>query len=73
MTALMPLDVLGCDGGHLIVADELGSLTGKLLEDVVDERVHDRHDLAGDSNTRVHLLQRCRSCASPRSSCPLPH
>lgn len=30
MTALMPLEVLGCDGGHLIVADELGSLAGKL-------------------------------------------
>lgn len=30
VTALMPLDVLGCDGAHLIVADELGSLAGKL-------------------------------------------
>ena len=30
---------------------------GDLLEDVVDERVHDGHRLGGDTGVRVHLLE----------------
>ncbi|KAG2592829.1 hypothetical protein PVAP13_5NG583501 [Panicum virgatum] len=40
------LDLPGGDGGLLV-----------LLEDVVDERVHDGHGLGGDTNVRVHLLE----------------
>jgi hypothetical protein len=51
------LDLAGRDGGLLVVARELGGLTGQLLEDVVDEGVHDGHGLGGDADVRVHLLQ----------------
>jgi hypothetical protein len=32
-------------------------LTGDALENVVDERVHDRHGLGGDSSVGVDLLE----------------
>jgi hypothetical protein len=51
------LDLAGGDGGLLVVARELGGLAGELLEDVVDERVHDGHGLGGNADVRVHLLQ----------------
>ena len=51
------LDLAGGDGGLLVVARELGSLRGDLLEDVVDERVHDGHALLGDSGVGVDLLE----------------
>uniref|UniRef100_A0A453T245 Uncharacterized protein n=1 Tax=Aegilops tauschii subsp. strangulata TaxID=200361 RepID=A0A453T245_AEGTS len=51
------LDLPGRDGGLLVVAGELGGLAGELLEDVVDEGVHDGHGLGGDADVRVHLLQ----------------
>jgi hypothetical protein len=51
------LDLAGGDGGLLVVAGEAGGLLRELLEDVVDEGVHDRHGLGGDSDVRVHLLQ----------------
>ena len=51
------LDLAGGDGGLLVVAGELGGLGGELLEDVVDERVHDGHGLGGDADVGVHLLQ----------------
>lgn len=41
----------------LVVADELGGLKGDLLEDVIDERVHNVHRSLGDANLRVDLLQ----------------
>merc|ERR1711990_626809 len=41
----------------LVVADEAGGLTGNLLEDVVDERVHDGHGLLGDTELGVDLLE----------------
>ena len=41
----------------LVVSDELGSLSGNLLEDVVDERVHDAHGSLGDSSLWVDLLE----------------
>jgi hypothetical protein len=51
------LDLAGGDGGLLVVPRELGGLGGELLEDVVDEGVHDGHGLGGDADVGVHLLQ----------------
>ena len=51
------LDFPAGDGGLLVVVSKAGSLDGDSLEDVVDERIHDAHGLAGDSSVRVHLLQ----------------
>jgi hypothetical protein len=51
------LDLAGGDGGLLVVARELGGLGGELLEDVVDEGVHDGHGLGRDADVGVHLLQ----------------
>ena len=41
----------------LVVSDELGGLGGNLLEDVVNERVHDGHGSLGDSDFGVDLLE----------------
>ena len=51
------LDFPAGDGGLLVVVSKAGSLNGDSLEDVVHERVHDAHGLAGDSSVRVNLLQ----------------
>ena len=51
------LDLAGGDGGLLVVAGELGGLGGELLEDVVDEGVHDGHGLGGDADVGVDLLE----------------
>ena len=51
------MDFAGGHGGLLVVAGELGRFGGDLLEDVVDERVHDGHGLGGDAGVRVHLLE----------------
>ena len=41
----------------LVVANKAGALSGNLLEDVVDERVHDAHGSLGDSSLWVDLLE----------------
>ena len=51
------LDLAGGEGVLLVVADEAGRLGGDLLEDVVDERVHDGHGSLGDAGLGVHLLE----------------
>ena len=51
------LDLAGGEGVLLVVADETGRLGGDLLEDVVDERVHDAHGSLGDTGLGVHLLE----------------
>ena len=51
------LDLAGGEGVLLVVADETGRLGGDLLEDVVDEGVHDAHGLLGDAGLGVHLLE----------------
>ncbi|EMS46482.1 hypothetical protein TRIUR3_19478 [Triticum urartu] len=51
------LDLPGGDGGLLVVPRQLGRLPGELLEDVVDEGVHDGHGLGGDADVGVHLLE----------------
>ncbi|WZZ21702.1 hypothetical protein YC2023_123089 [Brassica napus] len=45
------------DGRLLVVPRKLGTLTSELLEDVVDEAVHDPHRFARDSDVGVNLLQ----------------
>lgn len=51
------LDLAGRQSVLLVVADEAGGLVGDLLEDVVDEGVHDRHGLLGDASLGVDLLE----------------
>jgi len=51
------LDFAARDGRALVVVSQTGRLTGNALEDVVDERVHDRHGLGGDAGVGVDLLQ----------------
>ena len=51
------LDLSGGEGVLLVVADELGGLEGDLLEDVVDEAVHDLHGSLGDASLGVDLLE----------------
>lgn len=51
------LDLSGGDGRLLVVSSQLGGLGGNSLENVVDERVHDRHGLLGNTGVRVSLLQ----------------
>ena len=40
-----------------VVSNESGALVGDLLEDVVDERVHDGHGSLGDAGLWVNLLE----------------
>jgi len=51
------LDLAGREGALLVVAGQAGSLKGQALEDVVDERVQDRHATLGDTGVGVHLLE----------------
>ena len=51
------LNLAGGEGVLLVVADETGRLGGDLLEDVVDERVHDAHGSLGDAGLGVDLLE----------------
>ena len=51
------LNLTGSDGGPLVVVGEARGFSGEPLEDVVDERVHDRHSLGGDAGVGVHLLE----------------
>ena len=51
------LDLPAGDGGATVVVGQAGSLGGDTLEDVIHERVHDRHGLGGDTGIGMHLLQ----------------
>ena len=51
------LDFARGDGRLLVVARESGRFLSELLEDVVDEAVHDPHGLARNTDVRVYLLQ----------------
>ena len=51
------LDLAGGEGVLLVVSHEAGGLGGNLLEDVVDEGVHDGHGSLGDTGLGVHLLE----------------
>ena len=41
----------------LVVSGKLSGFGGDTLEDIVDEGVHDRHTLLGDTGIRVDLLE----------------
>ena len=45
------------DGRLLVVLGQPRGFSSDLLEDVIHERVHDAHGLAGDASLGVHLLQ----------------
>ena len=49
------LDFPRGDSWLLVVAGQAGSLCGNLFEDVVDERVQNRHGFARDASVRVDL------------------
>ena len=51
------LDLPGGEGGLLVVLGKLSGLSCDALEGVVDERVHDRHTLLGDTSVGVDLLE----------------
>ena len=66
------LDLPGGDGATTVVVGQTASLGGDALEDVVHERVHDRHGLAGDTGVGVHLLQHFVDVDGVRLPPPLP-
>ena len=51
------LDLSRSNGWLLVIASQSGNLLSELLEDIVDEAVHDPHGLAGDIDVWVNLLQ----------------
>ena len=51
------LDLAGRDRGLLVVTSKARCLGSNLLEDVVNERVHNRHSLGADSGVGVDLLE----------------
>ena len=51
------LDLPRSDGASLVVVSKTAGFSRDTLEDVVHERVHDRHSLGGDTGVRVDLLQ----------------
>lgn len=57
------------DCGSLVVGGELGRFTGDTFEDVVHERVHDRHGLVGDTSVWMNLYGRQASIISQCAWC----
>ena len=51
------LDLSAGQGVLSVVSNELGGLKGDLLEDVLDERVHDVHASLGNASLWVDLLE----------------
>ena len=51
------LDFPRAQSSLLVVSGQLSSLIGNALENVVNERVHDRHTLLGDTGIGVDLLE----------------
>lgn len=51
------LDLAAREGGLLVDADEATGLSGDLLEDIVDEGVHDGHGTLGDTGVGVDLAE----------------
>ncbi|KAK8279397.1 hypothetical protein V6Z12_D09G108300 [Gossypium hirsutum] len=51
------LNLTGGDGGLLVIACEPRRFLSQLLEDVVDEAVHNTHGFAGNADIRMDLLQ----------------
>ena len=51
------LDFAGGESVLSVVSNKSGGLVGDLLEDVVDEGVHDGHGSLGDAGLWVNLLE----------------
>lgn len=51
------LDFPTCDGRSLVIMSKTGGLRRNSLENVVHERIHDRHSLGRDTGVRVYLFQ----------------
>ena len=51
------LNLAGRESRLFVIGGELSSLTSNALEDVIDERVHDRHSLLADTGIGVDLLE----------------
>ena len=51
------LDFSAGESGLLVVSGKLSGFGSNSLEDIVDEGVHDRHTLLGDTGIGVDLLQ----------------
>ena len=51
------LDFSAGESVSLVVSHELGGFTGKFLEDIVDEGVHDGHGSLGDTSIWMNLFQ----------------
>ena len=51
------LDLPRCNRRALVVMSQTRGLGGDTLENVIHERIHDRHGLGGDSSVRVDLLE----------------
>ena len=51
------LNLSAGQGLLLVVSGEFTGLGAYTLEDIIDERVHDRHTALGDTGLRVNLLQ----------------
>ena len=51
------LNLTGGKGCLLVVSSKLSGLGGNTPEDIVDEGVHDRHSLLGDTGIWVDLLE----------------
>ena len=49
------LNLARSDRWLLVVPSKPSSLLRKLLENIVDERIHDTHRLGGDASVRMHL------------------
>ena len=51
------LDFAAGKSSLLVVGGKLSGFGSDTLENIVNERVHDRHSLLGDTSVRVDLLQ----------------
>ena len=51
------LDLAAGERLLFVVSGKFTGFVADALEDVVDERVHDRHSALGDTGVRVHLFQ----------------
>ena len=51
------LDLTASDGMFLVVVRQTRRLSGDTLKDIVYERVHDAHGLAGDASVWMDLFQ----------------
>ena len=51
------LDLAARDRRPLVVLGESGRFASNALEDIIDERIHDRHSLAGDTSVWMYLFE----------------